>query len=113
MKNLARVVFIGLLLVNFLPGNFIISTPNSAYAQDQDDWKQEYADICAKTQDAMGLTVEELKGYIERCEKLQERIDKLSGPQADTERKVYTKRLKMCRELYVFALEYKEHKQQQ
>jgi len=52
-----------------------------------------------------------LKDRIERADKLQERINKLEGPLAETEKKVFTKRLKMCRELYSFALEYKEHKE--
>ena len=83
---------------------------NTVYAQEQGDWKQEYADICAKTQNAMELSVAELKDRVERCDKLQERINKLDGPRADTERKVFTTRVKMCRDLYQFALEYKERK---
>lgn len=103
-------------IVSFLLFSFFLSTPyvnhlGDVYAQEQEDWKQEYASICAKTQNAMGLSAEELKGYIERCDRLQERIDKLEGKQAATEKKVYTKRLKMCRDLYDFALEYKDNKE--
>jgi hypothetical protein len=58
----------------------------------------------------MILTPEELKSYIDRCDKLLALINELEGEQAATEKKVYTKRVKMCRELYQFALEYKEHK---
>ena len=113
MKNIARLFFIGFLLFNFWGGSFIgCGCLNTAYAQDQEDWKQEFAEICAMTQNAMELSVAELKDRVERCDKLQERINKLEGPRADTERKVFTKRLKMCRELYQFTLEYKEHKQQ-
>jgi len=112
MKNIARLFFIGFLLFNFWGGSFLGGGYfNTVYAQEQADWKQEFAEICAQTQNAMELSVAELKDRIERCDKLQELIDKLEGPRAETEKKVFTKRLKMCRELYGFALEYKEHKE--
>jgi hypothetical protein len=112
MKNIARLFFIGFLLFNFWGGSFIGGgCLNAVYAEEQEDWKQEYAEICAKTQNAMELSLAELKDRIERCDKLQERINKLQGPRAETEKKVFTKRLKMCRELYNFALEHKENKE--
>ena len=112
MKNIARLFFIGFLLFNFWGRGFIVGgSLNTVYAQEQEDWKQEYAEICAKTQNAMDLSVAELKDLIERSDKLQERINKLQGPRAETEKKVFTKRLKMCRELYNFALEHKENKE--
>ena len=112
MKNTLPLFLIYFLLFNFWGMSFIVGgCLNTVYAQEQVDWKQEFAEICANTQNAMGLSVAELKDKIERCEKLQELINKLEGPRAETEKKVYTKRLKMCRELYIFALEYKEHKE--
>ena len=72
----------------------------------QESWKQEFEDICAKTQDAMTLSVEELKALVERCDRLKPEIEKLG----ETERKVYLKRLQMCRDLYAFVLESKEKK---
>lgn len=111
MKNIGRFIFTGLLFLVFCSGGNLTDSRNCASAQEQADWKQEYADICAKTQNAMGLTAGDLRQYIARCEKLQERIDRLEGPKAETERKVYTKRLKMCKELYEFALGYKENKE--
>ena len=111
MKNIGRFIFTGLLFFSVMGGCYIIGNSiNPVFAQEQVDWKQEYADICAKTQNSMELSVAELKDRIERCDKLQKRINKLEGPGANTERKIFTKRLKMCRELYQFALEYKEHK---
>lgn len=94
------------LFLNFSPGNFLIGNPDNAYAQD--DWKQEYSAICANTQNAMALSIEKLQTLIERCDKLQGQIDVLTGPQAKTEKKVFTKRLKMCRDLYDFALLHKK-----
>ena len=83
--------------------------PDNACAQD--DWKQEYSAICAKTQTAMALSIKDLQTLVDRCEKLQSRIDNLTGPKAETEKKVFTKRLKMCRDLYDFALNYKKEKE--
>jgi len=105
MKNIALVTFVSALFFCLYPGNFFIGNLSSAYAQA--DWKQEYAVICAKTQNAMSLSVAELQDYIVRCDKLQERIDAPDGLQTSTEKKVYTKRLKMCRDLYDFALKHK------
>lgn len=68
-----------------------------------DDWNREFEDICSRTQDAMSFTIEELKDLVERCEKLEPSIEKLD----DTRRKIYLKRLRMCRDLFAFALESK------
>lgn len=108
MKNIIRFTHLSLLFLCFFFGNVIVGNFSSVYAQD--DWKQEYAAVCAKTQNAMILTPEELKSYIDRCDTLLGHISKLEGPKAATEKKVYTKRVKMCRDLYDFALKYKEEK---
>ena len=109
MRNIVRFTFISLLFLYFSHGNLIVGTLGIAYAQQ--DWKQEYAAVCAKTQNAMTLSSAELENHIERCDKLQERLYELNGSQGETEKKVYTKRLKMCRDLYDFALKYKEEKE--
>jgi len=108
MRNIIFFTFMSLLFLTVSSGNFI-GNPDNAYAED--DWKQEYSAICAKTQTAMALSMEELKTLIDRCDKLQTRIDALTGPQGNTEKKVFTKRLKMCRDLYDFARQYKEEKE--
>ena len=105
MKNIILHVFIILVFLCFSHGGFIGGTLGSAYAQQ--DWKQEYADVCAKTQNAMLLPVDELKGHIERCDSLQKHINELDGMEGGTARKVYAKRLKMCRDLYKYVLDYK------
>ena len=84
----------------------MVGNPGSAYAQQE--WKKEYAAVCAKTQNAMTLSAAELENYIDRCDKLQDRIAELAGMEGETEAKVYEKRLKMCRDLYEFTLEYKD-----
>ena len=96
----------GLLLVLLFLGNNFVGNCNSAYAQQ--DWKQEYADVCSETQNAMALSAAQLKDYVERCDKLQDRINELNGLEGNTEKKVYEKRLKMCRDLYEFTLKYKK-----
>jgi hypothetical protein len=67
----------------------------------QEDWRAEFDDICSKTTDSMSLTKAELASLIERCDKLKPRIERLDESTA----KVYRRRLKMCRDLYVFVLE--------
>ena len=87
MKNIFFYLFISFVFFCFSLGNSIVGTLSSAYAQQ--DWKQEYSKVCAKTQNAVTLSVEELKDYIARCDVLQDRIDDEDGLQGETERKVY------------------------
>jgi hypothetical protein len=65
------------------------------------DWKEEFADICAKTQEASGLTDDDLKALVKRSDDLKPTIDKLP----ETERKVYGRRLDACRKLFAYVLE--------
>jgi len=73
----------------------------TAIAYAEDEWKAEFDDICGRTSDAMALSKDEVKGLIERCDRLKPRIEKLDESTA----KVNLKRLKMCRDLFVFVLE--------
>lgn len=82
----------------------MFTAPASASAQD--DWKEEFEDICAQTQDSMSFTPDELKSRVGRCDALRPRIEKLD----ETQKKVYLKRLQMCRDLLVFVLEFKTGK---
>lgn len=75
----------------------------TALASD-DTWKQEFNDVCSKTTDSMSLSREELKTLIARCEKLKPVIEE----QEESTRKVYRKRLEMCKNLFVFVLESKK-----
>lgn len=88
-----------LLAVQLIAGILLINSFASASAQE--DWKLEFEDACRKTQTAMALSAEELTGLIDRCNKLHGRLHELKG----SEKKVYAKRLEMCRDLYVFALD--------
>ena len=105
MKNIVLCSLISFVFLSFFQVSLVGNGPANVYAQQ--DWKQEFAEVCSKTRDAMALSIEELKSFIEICDKLLARIDQPDGLQMETERKVYGKRLKMCRDLYDFALQQK------
>ncbi len=84
------------------PRGFLLS-PLPAFAEQ--NWKAEFDEICSKNDDAMSLGIDELKSLIQRCDKLKPRIEALD----ETPRKVYLRRLQLCRELYLFVLESKEN----
>ncbi len=67
-------------------------------------WRAEFDALCARTQDAMALPEEELRELVARCDKLLPALEKLD----ESERKVFTRRLQACRNLYQFVLESKE-----
>ena len=84
---------------------------SSAAVGQEKDWKEEYGAVCAETQGAVSLTVEKLQEYIDRCDKLQARLDELQAGNGSTEKKVYARRLKMCRDVYQYTLDYKNRDQ--
>jgi len=67
-------------------------------------WKDEFDDICGKTSNSMNLSREELKGLIDRCNKLRVVIEQLE----ETQKKVYLKRLSLCQDLFSYVLQSKE-----
>ncbi|MBI5848815.1 MAG: hypothetical protein HZB31_12885 [Nitrospirae bacterium] len=67
----------------------------------QTDWKAEFDDICARTDQAMSLSKEEIGALIQRCDKLKPSIEQLE----ETQKKVYLRRLQLCRNLFAFTLE--------
>lgn len=75
-------------------------------AHAQEDWRKEFEDVCSKTQDAMVIPSDELKNLVDRCDRLKPQIEKLD----ESQRKVYLKRLQLCRDLYFFVLESREIK---
>lgn len=75
--------------------------PAQAPAPAAQDWKKEFEDICAKTQDAMALPMDELRSLVARCDKLKPQIARLD----ESQRKVYSRRLQVCRDLYQFVIE--------
>jgi hypothetical protein len=70
----------------------------------QEAWQKEFDSICAKTEDAMTFSQEELTDLIRRCDRLQPRIEKLD----ESRKKVYLERLRKCRGLYAYVLDAKK-----
>ena len=77
-----------------------VAAPAEARAE-EDDWFAEFEAVCSRTQDAMSLSTDELRTLLARCERLKPRIDALDP----SRRKVYTRRLQLCRDLYRFVLD--------
>ena len=69
-----------------------------------EDWKAEFESVCGLTDSAMSLKKDELRNLIDRCDKLKSAIES----EEETVRKVYLRRLKSCRDLYVYMLESRE-----
>ncbi len=69
-----------------------------------DNWKKEFDDVCSKTEYSMSMSPVELRQLVERCDKLKPIID----TQDESTRKVFRKRLQLCRDLYDFVLKTKE-----
>lgn len=72
-----------------------------------EDWRREFDEVCSKTQDAMVIPSDELERLVARCDKLKPRMERLD----ESQRKVFLKRLQLCRDLYSFVLESRANKQ--
>lgn len=90
------------LILSFAVPSGWLSVVQSAYAEER--WKEQIMELCAKTDVAMSLTSEELKELVVGCDKLKPVIESLE----ETPRKVYRKRLQMCRDLFAYVLESNE-----
>ena len=77
----------------------VLAAGASVFAQD--DWRTEFDDICSRTDQAMDLSKEELRVLIERCDKIKPGIEQLE----ESQKKVYLRRLQLCRNLFAFALD--------
>lgn len=97
---------ISVIYLLFVISLFVLPVVPTYRAYAEDAWKERIMELCAKTDVAMTLSPEELKSLIAGCEKLKPVIDSLE----ETPRKVYGKRLKMCRDLFSYVLESKEQK---
>lgn len=67
----------------------------------QNDWKAEFDDICSRTDQALTLSQEEISALIQRCDRLKPAIEQLE----ESQKKVYLRRLQLCRNLFAFALD--------
>lgn len=69
----------------------------------EESWQAAFNETCSKSGEAMNLSVDELRTLVDKAASLEKVIDK----QEESLRKVYLKRLQMCRNLYAYVLEYK------
>jgi hypothetical protein len=102
MRALARSLVAALALV-LPPAAGRAAAPAAPPAAAQ-DWKKEFEEVCAKTQDAMALPLDELRTLVARCDRLKPQIERLD----ESQRKVYSRRLQVCRDLYQFVLDSRE-----
>jgi hypothetical protein len=72
-----------------------------AAARAEEDWFAEFEAVCSRTQDAMTLSDDELRSLVVRCERLRPRVEGLDP----SRRKVWSRRLQQCRDLYQFVLD--------
>jgi len=72
-------------------------------AESEDGWRKEFDDVCGRTSESQSLSTEELGKLVDRCDKLKPQIEQLG----ESERKVFLRRLKMCRDLYRYVLDSK------
>jgi hypothetical protein len=72
----------------------------------QEGLEREFAEVCAKTDDAMKLAGDELRSLVNRCDEMKSRAEGLPEPG----RKVFLRRLQMCRDLYAFTLQSRQSK---
>jgi hypothetical protein len=80
------------------------SQADAAQESAQETWQTEFDNVCAKTEDAMTFSQEELTDLIRRCDALRPRIEKLD----ESRKKVYLERLRKCRGLYAYVLDAKK-----
>jgi hypothetical protein len=80
---------------------FLIGLLTCASASAEETWRAEFDRLCAKTDQSMSISVEELRELVARCEKLKPEIEASANPQ----KKVFVKRLEACRNVFVFVIE--------
>ena len=70
----------------------------------EEAWQATFDETCSKSNQAMTMSVQELRDLLAKCDALQKVIE----TQEESVRKVYLKRLSLCRNLYAYMLEYKQ-----
>lgn len=62
------------------------------------DWKQDFEEMCGKTERAESMSVDELSTIITECERVQKEAEESTDPQ----KKIYIFRIKKCLNFYKF-----------
>ncbi|QWV94475.1 hypothetical protein KP004_04620 [Geomonas oryzisoli] len=76
-------------------------------ARAEQAWQATFDETCSKSNQAMTMSVQELRDLLATCDALQKVIE----TQEESVRKVYLKRLSLCRNLYAYMLEFKQSNQ--
>lgn len=107
MRRSVAIVLLACAISVFFSGNPLLVgalSCGSACAFAEEGWKAEFDSVCSKTDVAMMLSAEDLKGLIVRCDQLKPKIE----TEEESTRKIYLRRLRMCREFYMYVLENKK-----
>jgi len=72
-------------------------------------WRVEFDETCANTSDAMALSQADLQSLIVKCDRLQKTIEQLD----ESTRKVFLKRLLMCKNIFQYVLDAKKRTPEQ
>ena len=75
-------------------------------AESAESWKTDFDRICGQTDTAADMSAAELKKALAECDALKSQLETLEA----TPRKVYLKRLQICRNLFAYLLAGKEKK---
>ena len=108
MPGIAATVLPLLLWIGLVSLGGLLTVGGSAsFAQQTDtaqaSWRKEFDAVCARTEDAMTFSEDELTKLIRRCDELQPQIEKLD----ESQKKVFLERLRKCRGLYAYVLDSK------
>lgn len=74
---------------------------NLSFANEEDEWKKEFDELCGHTNEAMALPFERLNYLVERCDRLLSKIEAADNPR----KKMYLFRIRKCRDLYQFIVD--------
>lgn len=88
------------LLVSMITILMLCVVPRTGFC-DEPPWRVEFDEACAGTAHVMALPRTELQTLIAKCERLQKVIEQLD----ESTRKVFLKRLQLCKNLYQYVLD--------
>ena len=87
-----------------LPVCAVVLLACAAAAQGEEPWQATFEQTCSRTSEAMALTLPELESLLQKCDELEKVIE----TKEESVRKAYLKRLRLCKNLYAYVVEYKK-----
>lgn len=100
MKRLVGIMLLAAFFLLQVSGLPLLPDRPVAHAVES-GWRTEFDALCGQSDSFMNMTVAELRRGLERCDALKAEVEKLEA----TPRKIYLKRLQLCRNLLVYMLE--------